>query len=131
MIASYKDTFGKNYGILVLVALIYFSLVAAAWFGMFLYLHQIVYEALGMLTAFIIQLFYRKPAINIVLGALGMFFCIIELLRTLNTHTDLHNPFIYKLFIFTIAALIVGIIMSGILMFSFMYAFKQQEKKGL
>jgi hypothetical protein len=128
LIRSHKENYGKTYGVLVIIALVYFILVGIAWFGAFLYLGKFVIEAFTLTLIFTVQLFLRNKIVNLVLGILAMFFSIWQLMDSVKLYPQINNPMYKNIFIINIIVFSVGIILAGILIFSFLYAFLQKEK---
>jgi len=131
LISSHKENYGKTYGILVIIALIFFALIGMAWFGAFLFLGKFVFEAFVMMIIFSVQLFLRNKLVNLMLGIIAMLFSIWQLMDSAKLYPLMNDNLLYKnIFIINITVFSIGIIMAGLLMFSFLHAFKQSEKNN-
>lgn len=125
---SYKQTYGNTYGILVMSALLYFFIIGTIWllvplvkFGFF------NYWPLLMMAVYGVQLFFRNKIVNVVLGIFGLFFSILQLLNSAKYYREFSA---YRdLLGIIIGIFIVAFIMSGILLFGFLQAFKQDQNK--
>ncbi len=131
LIRSHKENYGKTYGVLVVIALVYFALIGLIWFSALLYLGTFYTEAFTLMIIFTVQLFLRNKIVTLVLGILAMFFSILQLMEATNFYHQINSPFYNKLFIIDIIVFSIGIILAGILIFSFLYAFIQKEKMSL
>jgi hypothetical protein len=121
IIHSHKETYGKVYGVLVIFALLFLTLLSAALFGLYWYLGAFNPLTLVMTVVFAVQLIFRHKLVNLILGIIVLFYSIIQLLEDLSVAYRgwFENTYL--------VLMIISIIMSAILIFSFLYAFKQQE----
>ena len=110
------------YSVLVFISYIYFFLVGLVWFyENFNANSNINVIALGIMLVFIIQAYYRNKILNLILGILGLFFSIWVLLEVVagynlfakTAHLDNTGKML-------ITFGIIDVLMSGILMFSYM-----------
>lgn len=125
---SYQQTYGSAYGILVMSALLYFFVVGTIWllvplikFGIF------NYWPLLMMAVYGAQLFLRNKIVNVVLGIFGLFFSVLQLLNSAKYYQEFSA---YRdLLSIIIVVFVLALIMSGILLFGFLQAFKQDQNR--
>ena len=117
------------YEILVFVAYGFYILLGATWFLMsFSGSGRFNYQAFVLTVVFAVQAYYRHRLTNLILGVLTLFLSIFMLMDVLNTFDLMAKGAVVDGFIKSLIALcFVSIILSGLLMFSYLkLSFKEQ-----
>ncbi|MBA3829128.1 MAG: hypothetical protein H0X33_09350 [Taibaiella sp.] len=128
--SEHKETYGRAYGIWVIIANAYFLLLGAAWFAEVLHVAgTFSYTAFFMMAVFFLQLMYRHKLLNTILGILALFFSLWQFIEVITLYPHIsqgrglyRNVFIGEFFVF-----LTAIVLSIVLVFSYLAAFKKNE----
>ena len=127
MLRQLQETYGKAYGILLLIAYVFFILLGAIWFiSLLVSFGSFNLQSFVLMTVFAVQLFLRKKLMNLILGILTLFFSLWFLLQVGALYTSAQKVADVSTQIFKIGFLlsIISLIFSGILIFSYYQAHK-------
>lgn len=106
------------YKVLVYIAYSFYILIGLIWFAMsFIYTGHFDYVAFSLIAVFAVQAYFHHRLTNLILGILTMFFSIFMLLQAV--YEAKHNNFNALSMVF-VGTWVLSIIMSGILLFSYL-----------
>lgn len=110
------------YEILTYVAYAFYILLGGSWFFMSMAgSGRFNYQAFTLLAVFAVQAYYKHRLTNLILGVLTLFLSIFMLMDVLSTFNLFAKGAIFDGLVKTLLALcFFSIIMSGILMFSYL-----------
>ena len=122
-IRSYQDQYGKIFGVLVFSAYVYFLLIGVALL--------IIYSNIlvgGIPTIFfLIQLYYKNRIANLVSGIILLMISIFIFLERLSGLGGTQQNIYPTLSAVTFVISSLNVILSGVLLFSFLRAFYKKE----
>jgi hypothetical protein len=124
IISPLQNIYGKIYGTLVFGACTFFTLAGLVWFtGLMIKHKKFNIVALLLILSFGTQLIYHKKLAALVSGIITLFFSLWLFMGVTANRSSLPG-------VFTIGIILslLGIVSSGILIFSFLHAFKHSEK---
>ncbi len=126
IISTLQSTYGKVYGLLVFAASIFFMVIGAIWFGRMLFWAKSFHmPSFLLMTAFMVQLIYHKKLAPLVSGIITLFFSLWLLMQVSTNKEGLKGVYSVGLILS-----IIAIISSGILIFSFLQAHKEESRKS-
>jgi hypothetical protein len=117
------------YQILVYIAYAYFILFSGFWlYTSFDQNHRINYVALAILIAFVAQCYFKNRIANLVIGIIGLAISIFMFLETCSTFDLFKKGAQFDLLVKSLLwACGISIVLSGILIFSYMMLNKDND----
>ncbi len=122
-IRNLQSIYGKGYGALVFASCLFFLLAGVIWFGKMLIVNkEFNTTAFAMMLVFATLLVYHKKLAALVAGIISLFFSLFLFMGIAANKASLLGVFAIGIIVSLLA-----VISSGILIFSFLKAFKHSE----
>lgn len=123
IIRTLQGIYGRSYGILVFAACLFFTLTGLVWFlRMAIAFHVFKPTALVIALFFGTLLVYHRKLAALISGVITLFFSLFLFMEVATNRAALQDLFVTGM-VFSLACLVS----SGILVFSFLRAFKHSE----